>query len=149
MWLEGCKFSDFKLGPILGTGSFGRVHLAHYIPTNQVCATKSLSKAMIVKSKQASFIYPISWEIFCPFLLWKSRGAMLQSNLVHDSFLTRNDIGFLSFYKVTTILYVLRGVFYSSSCPCSVRGCFVLIDRIEVNGIRNISYVEMRCRLHM
>jgi serine/threonine protein kinase len=56
VWLEGCKFSDFKLGPILGTGSFGRVHLAHYIPTNQVCATKSLSKAMIVKSKQVAHV---------------------------------------------------------------------------------------------
>ncbi|CAK9861760.1 unnamed protein product [Sphagnum jensenii] len=56
VWLEGCKFSDFKLGPILGTGSFGRVHLAHYIPTNQVCASKSLSKAMIVKSKQVAHV---------------------------------------------------------------------------------------------
>jgi hypothetical protein len=74
---------------------------------------------------------------------------MLPSNLVHDSFLTRNDIGFLSFHKVTTILYVLRGVFYSSSCPCSVRGCLCSLTTIEVNGICNISYVEMRRRLHM
>ncbi|KAG0587224.1 hypothetical protein KC19_2G149700 [Ceratodon purpureus] len=52
VWLENCKFTDFKLGPILGTGSFGRVHLAHHVPTGQICATKSLSKASIVKTKQ-------------------------------------------------------------------------------------------------
>jgi protein kinase A len=67
VWLEGCKFSDFKLGPILGTGSFGRVHLAHYIPTNQVCASKSLSKAMIVKSKQASYILSNQLGNLLPF----------------------------------------------------------------------------------
>ncbi|OAE19180.1 hypothetical protein AXG93_4182s1280 [Marchantia polymorpha subsp. ruderalis] len=32
VWLERPKFPDFKLGPCLGTGSFGRVHLAHYQP---------------------------------------------------------------------------------------------------------------------
>jgi serine/threonine protein kinase len=41
------------LGPVVGTGSFGRVHVAHHIATGQVCATKSLSKAAIVKTKQA------------------------------------------------------------------------------------------------
>jgi hypothetical protein len=114
------------------------------------CVPPSLCQRQWLSSpNRQALYYPISWEIVCPFLLWKSWGAMLQSILVHESFLTRNDIGFLSFHKVTTILYVLRGVFYSSSCPCSVRGCFVLIDRIEVNGICNISYVEMRHRLHM
>jgi serine/threonine protein kinase len=52
VWLEDCKFTGFKLGPILEMGSFGRVHLAHLIPMGQVCATKSLSKASIVKKKQ-------------------------------------------------------------------------------------------------
>jgi serine/threonine protein kinase len=53
VWFENCSFHDFKLGPVVGTGSFGRVHVAHHIPTGQVCATKSLSKAVIVKTKQA------------------------------------------------------------------------------------------------
>nr|PNR41017.1 hypothetical protein PHYPA_018420 [Physcomitrium patens] len=52
IWLEGCEFTDFKLGPILGTGSFGRVYLAYYTKTGQVFATKSLSKASIVGTKQ-------------------------------------------------------------------------------------------------
>ncbi|KAG6540913.1 hypothetical protein Mapa_017707 [Marchantia paleacea] len=54
VWLERPKYPDFKLGPCLGTGSFGRVHLAHYQPQamNLVCATKSLSKASILKTKQ-------------------------------------------------------------------------------------------------
>jgi protein kinase X len=53
VWFENCSFHDFKLGPVVGTGSFGRVHVAHHIPTGKVCATKSLSKAAIVKTKQA------------------------------------------------------------------------------------------------
>jgi serine/threonine protein kinase len=93
VWLEGCKFSDFKLGPILGTGSFGRVHLAHYIPTNQVCASKSLSKAMIVKSKQASYILSNQLGNLLPF----SFVEIMRCNVFY-SFLTRNDIGFLSFH---------------------------------------------------
>ncbi|CAM6015785.1 unnamed protein product [Sphagnum balticum] len=56
VWFENCSFHDFKLGPVVGTGSFGRVHVAHHIPTGQVCATKSLSKAAIVKTKQVEHV---------------------------------------------------------------------------------------------
>ncbi|KAJ7290885.1 hypothetical protein O6H91_Y293200 [Diphasiastrum complanatum] len=52
VWYENCHIEDFELGCILGTGSFGQVHLAYYKATKQVCATKSLSKAVIVKTKQ-------------------------------------------------------------------------------------------------
>ena len=43
---------DFKLGPILGTGSFGRVSLAKHKVTSAVCAIKALSKAHVVKNQQ-------------------------------------------------------------------------------------------------
>lgn len=56
IWFEGCKIQDFRLGRILGTGSFGRVSLSYHIATNQVCAIKSLSKASIVKTKQVSHV---------------------------------------------------------------------------------------------
>ncbi|EFJ20048.1 hypothetical protein SELMODRAFT_110120, partial [Selaginella moellendorffii] len=44
---------EFELGRVLGTGSFGRVQVAHHKANKQVCAVKSLSKASIVKTKQA------------------------------------------------------------------------------------------------
>ena len=50
---DGCSISDFIQGPILGTGSFGRVSLAHHRVTGDVCAIKALSKAHLVKNQQA------------------------------------------------------------------------------------------------
>lgn len=48
--------ADFDLGPILGTGSFGRVHLAKHKKTGAVTAIKMLSKSQILKTKQVSHI---------------------------------------------------------------------------------------------
>lgn len=50
--LNDCQISDFELGDILGTGSFGRVYFAHHVPTLLVCCVKSMSKAAIIKTKQ-------------------------------------------------------------------------------------------------
>ena len=50
---DGCAISDFTSGPILGTGSFGRVFLAHHRQTGNICAIKALSKAHLVKNQQA------------------------------------------------------------------------------------------------
>ncbi|CAM6092705.1 unnamed protein product [Calypogeia fissa] len=72
-WIEKPKFTDFNLGPCLGTGSFGRVHLAHYVPNNnQLCATKALSKATILKMKQVIHVKQekgILKEIDHPFIV--------------------------------------------------------------------------------
>jgi len=46
--------SDFTFGPVLGTGSFGRVALATEKRSGGRCAVKTLSKAHIVKNQQAS-----------------------------------------------------------------------------------------------
>ncbi len=51
---DGCAISDFIPGPILGTGSFGRVFLAHHKHMGDICAIKALSKAHLVKNQQAS-----------------------------------------------------------------------------------------------
>ncbi|EIE26793.1 kinase-like protein, partial [Coccomyxa subellipsoidea C-169] len=40
--------SDFEQGPILGTGSFGRVLLVHTKASREVCAIKALSKAHLI-----------------------------------------------------------------------------------------------------
>ncbi len=50
--LDECKLEDFEVGPVLGTGSFGRVSLARHKGTRVVCAVKALSKAHIVKNQQ-------------------------------------------------------------------------------------------------
>lgn len=54
--LNPCCLADFELGPILGTGSFGRVHLATHKATGTVTAIKMLSKSQILKTKQVSHI---------------------------------------------------------------------------------------------
>ena len=54
--LNPCKLSDFELGPILGTGSFGRVPLGTHKQTGTVCAIKQLSKSQILKTKQVQHI---------------------------------------------------------------------------------------------
>ncbi|KAI9337894.1 kinase-like domain-containing protein [Zopfochytrium polystomum] len=46
------RFSDFSLIRVVGTGSFGRVHLAVHKATNAKVALKSLSKAQLVRLKQ-------------------------------------------------------------------------------------------------
>ena len=48
--------SDFAMGPVLGTGSFGRVSLARYNKTGVMCAIKALSKSHVVKNQQVSRI---------------------------------------------------------------------------------------------
>lgn len=50
------KLSDFELRTTLGTGSFGRVRLATYMPTGQTCAVKILKKADIIRLKQVEHI---------------------------------------------------------------------------------------------
>ncbi len=50
---DSCTISDFEQGPILGTGSFGRVLLVHTKASREVCAIKALSKAHLVKNQQA------------------------------------------------------------------------------------------------
>ncbi len=57
---DKCSISDFSQGPILGTGSFGRVLLASHKQSGRVCAIKALSKAHLVKSQQARFHEPES-----------------------------------------------------------------------------------------
>eukprot|EP00898_Chlorokybus_atmophyticus_P005851 jgi/Chlat1/6267/Chrsp44S09051 len=47
---------DFEVGPILGTGSFGRVSIAKHKATDCVCAIKCLSKSQILKTKQVNHI---------------------------------------------------------------------------------------------
>jgi len=54
--LDPCTLDDFELGAILGTGSFGRVHLATHKKTGIVTAIKMLSKSQILKTKQVSHI---------------------------------------------------------------------------------------------
>jgi len=54
--IDGCSTNDFAIGRVLGTGSFGRVYLARHIPTNTVCAIKSLLKAHILKNGQVAHI---------------------------------------------------------------------------------------------
>ena len=54
--LNPCKLSDFNIGPILGTGSFGRVPLGTHKSTGKVCAIKQLSKSQILKTKQVQHI---------------------------------------------------------------------------------------------
>ena len=53
---DGCTIKDFEQGPILGTGSFGRVLLVHTKAEREVCAIKALSKAHLVKNQQARLL---------------------------------------------------------------------------------------------
>lgn len=46
----------FDLGPILGTGSFGRVRLARHKATGQPVALKALSKAHLVRHGQVAHL---------------------------------------------------------------------------------------------
>jgi serine/threonine protein kinase len=48
------QLSDFEVGPILGTGSFGRVSLAKHKQTGSLVAIKCLSKAHIIKNQQVN-----------------------------------------------------------------------------------------------
>ncbi|XP_059076413.1 cAMP-dependent protein kinase type 1-like [Cryptomeria japonica] len=52
IWYGYCNIEDFQTDRILGTGSYGRVQIARYIRTGQVCAIKALSKAQILREKQ-------------------------------------------------------------------------------------------------
>lgn len=58
---DRCTIADFSLGPVLGTGSFGRVLLAHHKQTGKTCAIKALSKAHLVKNQQARGAAPRSF----------------------------------------------------------------------------------------
>lgn len=50
--LDPCGLADFVLGPVIGTGSFGRVSLGRHRATSTVCAIKALSKAHLLKQGQ-------------------------------------------------------------------------------------------------
>lgn len=52
-FLDPCALADYTLGPVIGTGSFGRVTLASHRSTRTVCAIKALSKAHLLKHQQA------------------------------------------------------------------------------------------------
>ena len=54
--LGPCTLDDFKIGPILGTGSFGRVSIARHVGSGKVVAIKMLSKAQILRTKQVMHI---------------------------------------------------------------------------------------------
>mmetsp|Transcript_15218 Transcript_15218/g.49953 ORF Transcript_15218/g.49953 Transcript_15218/m.49953 type:complete len:373 (+) Transcript_15218:124-1242(+) len=54
--LDACTYDDFEPGPILGTGSFGRVVLAKHRGKGTVVAIKILSKAQIIRTKQVTHI---------------------------------------------------------------------------------------------
>eukprot|EP00899_Mesostigma_viride_P016405 jgi/Mesvir1/24766/Mv22022-RA.1 len=54
--LGTCTLDSFELGPLLGTGSFGRVHIARHRASGTVCAIKMLSKAQILKTKQVNHV---------------------------------------------------------------------------------------------
>ena len=49
----GTCLTSFTLGPVLGTGSFGRVTLAKHVATGAVVALKALSKAHLIRNQQA------------------------------------------------------------------------------------------------
>ena len=51
-FLDPCALADYTLGPVIGTGSFGRVTLACHRSTRTVCAIKALSKAHLLKHQQ-------------------------------------------------------------------------------------------------
>ena len=51
-FLDPCALADYTLGPVIGTGSFGRVTLASHRSTRTVCAIKALSKAHLLKHQQ-------------------------------------------------------------------------------------------------
>ncbi|CAM6089012.1 unnamed protein product [Calypogeia fissa] len=84
-WIESPRFNEFKLGAILGTGSFGRVHFALHQPTTQICATKSLSKASILKTRQIEHVKQeksILKDIDFPFIV-NLLGSCQDSSCVH------------------------------------------------------------------
>mmetsp|Transcript_38659 Transcript_38659/g.46807 ORF Transcript_38659/g.46807 Transcript_38659/m.46807 type:complete len:360 (+) Transcript_38659:276-1355(+) len=54
--LDNCNLDAFDLGAILGTGSFGRVHIAEHKSTGTICAIKMLSKSQILRTKQVMHI---------------------------------------------------------------------------------------------
>jgi len=54
--LSPCSVDAFELGPILGTGSFGRVHIARHYDSKTVVAIKMLSKSQILRTKQVLHI---------------------------------------------------------------------------------------------
>mmetsp|Transcript_12521 Transcript_12521/g.43478 ORF Transcript_12521/g.43478 Transcript_12521/m.43478 type:complete len:364 (-) Transcript_12521:105-1196(-) len=70
--LSSTDLESFELGPILGTGSFGQVHLATHRKDKVVCAIKMLSKSQIVRTKQVSHIRAekdILMEVNFPFIV--------------------------------------------------------------------------------
>lgn len=54
--LDPCDLDAFDIGPILGTGSFGRVPIARHKKSGTVVAIKMLSKAQILRTKQVLHI---------------------------------------------------------------------------------------------
>ncbi|KAI8979569.1 camp-dependent protein kinase 9 [Mycotypha africana] len=69
---------DFELQDTLGTGTFGRVYLSRFIPSNKYYAMKVLKKSEVVRLKQvehllsekqilASVRFPFIVDLFCTF----------------------------------------------------------------------------------
>eukprot|EP00298_Acanthocystis_sp_HF-20_P010670 c18982_g1_i3.p1 GENE.c18982_g1_i3~~c18982_g1_i3.p1 ORF type:complete len:817 (+),score=310.20 c18982_g1_i3:1603-4053(+) len=54
--LTNPKLSDFEIGSILGTGSFGRVYCALHLTTKKYYAIKELSKAHIIELNQIEHV---------------------------------------------------------------------------------------------
>ena len=50
--IKEVKLEDFKILKIIGRGSFGKVSLVEYIPTNEIYAMKSLKKDILIEQEQ-------------------------------------------------------------------------------------------------
>ena len=50
------RLSDFNIGTLLGSGSFGKVKLAHRKKDSMVFCVKTMKKAEIIESKQTDHI---------------------------------------------------------------------------------------------
>lgn len=50
--LQGSVLADYELGRIIGTGSFGRVHIARHKQSSGTFVIKALSKAACIKDGQ-------------------------------------------------------------------------------------------------
>jgi len=54
--LKGCSLKDFDVLTTLGTGSFGRVKLVRHKASKSVYALKTLSKSLVLRTKQSDHI---------------------------------------------------------------------------------------------
>jgi serine/threonine protein kinase len=76
------RIEDLEIKNTLGTGSFGRVHLAKYKPTGTYCALKVLKKSEVINLRQVEHTLNekhILEKLDCPFLV-KLHGTFQDSN---------------------------------------------------------------------